>query len=99
MVPGAAGDQVGKQEPQANPASLPTSMLDLESPITGSSKVRTSSRLEPAYASPSLRRIQRSMRGKHEGGAAPPCAVPGRLGLGPYPKMAPILMVLLLWRT
>lgn len=37
-------------------------MLDLESPITGSSKVRTSSRLEPAYASPSLQRVQRGVR-------------------------------------
>lgn len=45
-----------------NPVSLPTSMLDLESPITGSSKVRTSSRLEPAYASPSLQRVQGSVR-------------------------------------
>ena len=32
----------------AHSALLSTSMLDLESPITGSSKVRTSSRLEPA---------------------------------------------------
>lgn len=51
-----------KQDSQANPASLPTSMLDLESPITGSSKVRTSSRLEPAYASPNLQRVQRGVR-------------------------------------
>lgn len=48
VYPGAPGHWMGKQESQANPASLPTSMLDLESPITGSSKVRTSSRLEPA---------------------------------------------------
>lgn len=55
---------MGTQEHRVNPASLPTSMLDLESPITGSSRVRTSSRLEPAYASPSLQRVQGSVRGK-----------------------------------
>lgn len=55
---------MGKQESQANHASPPTSMLDLESPITGSNKVRTSSRLEPAYASPSLQRAQRGVREK-----------------------------------
>lgn len=37
-------------------------MLDLESPITGSSKVRTSSRLEPAYANPSLQENTMSLR-------------------------------------
>lgn len=47
--PGAVGARAGPRDPMhPPPASLPTSMLDLESPITGSSKVRTSSRLEPA---------------------------------------------------
>lgn len=55
---------MGKQKPQANPVLLPTSMLDLGSPITGSSKVRTSSRLEPAYASPSLRKVQETTMGE-----------------------------------
>lgn len=70
----------GSRNPKANPASLPTSMLDLESPITGSSKVRTSSRLEPAYASPSLWRVQGSVRREHERGATPPCTARGSWG-------------------